>query len=231
MLFNTKYNTTKKAEVSNIINLNGIDLEKVQNFKFLGITINENMNWNTHIGIVANKVSRMVGILHRLKHELPSNTLRTIYCSLVQPHLTYAITTWCTHTPPARLQILQKKAIRAIQNSKYNSHTNPLFSQLNLLRLDHLIQLNFCKLYFQCKAGKTSSYINSKVKTNRELNLRNTRQSDQIHIPLINSRLQTHSLTHKIAKAWNPLPNDLKNLTLTKYTFVKKLRRYMNSLY
>ena len=178
------------------------------------------MIWDTHIENILNKVSRMVGILNRLKHELPSSILRTIYCSLVQSHLTYAITAWCTSTPPARLQILQKKAIRAIQKSKYNSHTEPLFKQLNLLRLDYLQQLNLCKLYFQCKGGKTSSYIESQVKTNREVHLQNTRQADHIHIPIQDS---PHSLTYKPANAWNPLPTDYKNLNLSKNTFVKRL--------
>ena len=48
--------------------MNDTGIEKVSDFDFLGLTINENMNWKSHIDKIANKISRSIGILNRLKH-------------------------------------------------------------------------------------------------------------------------------------------------------------------
>ena len=54
---------------------------------FLGITINNKLNWNSHINKVTNKISKTVGILHKLRSFLPSVVLQTIYNTLILPHM------------------------------------------------------------------------------------------------------------------------------------------------
>ena len=46
---------------------------------------------------------------------------------------------------------MQKRAVCIISLSKYNSHTNPLFKKLNLLKLKDIFELNVLKLYSKYK--------------------------------------------------------------------------------
>ena len=46
------------------LSINGIIIERVQNFNYLGIFLNEHMFWKTHIDIVANKLIKFSGILN-----------------------------------------------------------------------------------------------------------------------------------------------------------------------
>ena len=117
----------KRKLVSNniVLKINDSNIQKTDCFDFLGITINENMNWKPHIDKVSNKISRYIGILNKLKCFMPFNILKTLYnYSLILPHLTYGILAWGFSTEP--LFKLQKRAIRLISNSKFNSHTEPL---------------------------------------------------------------------------------------------------------
>ena len=50
-----------------------------------------------------------------------------------------------------RLDKLQKRAVRIITRSKYNSHTDPLFRKLNLLKAKDLFELNVLKLFYKYK--------------------------------------------------------------------------------
>ena len=59
------------------IQINGSNIEFVENFVFLGITINNKLNWNSHINKVTNKISKTVGILNKLRSFLPSGVLQT----------------------------------------------------------------------------------------------------------------------------------------------------------
>ena len=60
---------------------------------FLGITINNKLNRNSHIHKVSNKTSKTVGKLNKLRSFLPSGVLQTIYNTLILPHMIYGIDT------------------------------------------------------------------------------------------------------------------------------------------
>ena len=47
-----------------------------------------------HIAMVRNKLSRLNGILHRLKYIYPQNVLITLYKSLFVPHFNYGSPLW-----------------------------------------------------------------------------------------------------------------------------------------
>ena len=49
---------------------------------------------SAHTDKLATRLSKYSGILNKLKNYLPPYILRTLYCSLVQSHLNYAILTW-----------------------------------------------------------------------------------------------------------------------------------------
>ena len=40
-------------------------VERVCDFNYLGIHINENMKWNTHINNIANKIPKYIGVLNK----------------------------------------------------------------------------------------------------------------------------------------------------------------------
>ena len=108
-----------------------IDGKPIEHVQFLGILLNQNLTWKCHIKMVTNKLSKINGILHRLKHVYPQHTLLSIYHSLFATHLNYGLLLWGTHVN--RVSKLQKKAIRIMSNSEYLAHSEPLFKTLKLL--------------------------------------------------------------------------------------------------
>ena len=129
------------------IKINSERIEKVSEFNFLGYTIDEHLGWKPHIQKISNKIARTLGIMCRLKNFLPTRILRMLYNSLILPHLQYSILARGFNM--GRLEKLQKRAVRIISLGKYNSHTNPLFEKLNLLKLKDLFELNVFKVVLQ----------------------------------------------------------------------------------
>ena len=128
VIFHTRF--TKPPDNFSI-KLNDIELERVKYTKFLGVLIQENLKWDTHINHVSNKVSRAVGILAILKHYLPKPVLFTIYHSLCISHISYALTAWGNSYASVikRIDVLHKKGIRNACAAKYNAHTAPLYKK------------------------------------------------------------------------------------------------------
>ena len=131
----------KKYNISEAeININGSKIKHVKCTTFLGITIDEHLDWKVHIDNLSNKIARNVGVLNKLKHFLPAYIMKTLYSTLIESHLQYCTLLWANShvTNIRKLQLLQKKAIRIITSSHYIAHTEPLFSMTKLLKLDDL---------------------------------------------------------------------------------------------
>ena len=74
--------------------LNESPIEYVHEFNFLGFTLDSSLSFKFHLIKIVNTISRVVGLLHNLKHIFPSYLLRMIYNSLILPHMNYSLLTW-----------------------------------------------------------------------------------------------------------------------------------------
>ena len=79
----------KRSSVKIQLLINGHKLDQVKETIFLGVMLDENLNWKSEISHVANKVSKSVGIIHKSSFYLSTKSLRTIYFSLVYPYFFY----------------------------------------------------------------------------------------------------------------------------------------------
>ena len=104
-------------------------LEQVDNTKFLGVYIDQHLEWKTHVNFIAAKISKSVGFLYKAKYYLPSNYLLTLYYALIYPYLTYCNLIWVSTyiTNLQRIYLLQKRAVRAISKADYKASSKPLW--------------------------------------------------------------------------------------------------------
>ena len=122
------------------------NFEKVEKCKFLGVFINEKLNWNDQINQVISQVSKSCGTMYRIRLHVPRKILRKIYMALIQPYLIYCISLWGSSLNSAlmtKLFILQKKCVRIVagKTAKENGifqHTKPIFRSLKILTIFNL---------------------------------------------------------------------------------------------
>ena len=69
-------------------------LENVESIKYLGVTINSDLKWNSHIRNVCSKAKRTLGFLRRNLFSCPQDVKEATYKSLVRPILEYGSTVW-----------------------------------------------------------------------------------------------------------------------------------------
>ena len=69
--------------------LNGVKIRESSTVKFLGVLLDQHLNWKSHIDNVCSKVARIVGIFHKIKFSVPQNILKSLYYTLVYPHLPF----------------------------------------------------------------------------------------------------------------------------------------------
>ena len=173
--------------------------------KFLGITIDRNLNFKSHTAMISSKISKATGILFRLNNILPQTSLKSLYDALIVPHMLYGLEIWYStlQSNKDRIFKLQKKSIRAIQNLRYNEHTSSHFQILGSLKLDDLYKLRLL----------TFMYINQNLfATNSDIHLHLTRHRNDIVLPRFRRARTQSSWMYQGATLWNNLPGNLKTL-------------------
>ena len=153
----TAVDLTKFEGGKDKICIDNVPIKKVPVFNFLGIEIHTNLKWNSHIDKIAGKVGKGLGILYKLKRFLPRNILVMIYNTLIQSHINYGILLW--GQDPQRLVTMQKKAIRAVTSSKYNSHTEMSFKHLKILKIQDIFNLRCLKFLYSIRNDLVPDYF------------------------------------------------------------------------
>ena len=72
-----------------IHNINILNIERKTSIKYLGIYLDEHLNWKTHIAHVQGKLTKNLGILNQLRNYLNLKMLRQLYSTLIYPYLNY----------------------------------------------------------------------------------------------------------------------------------------------
>ena len=58
----------QKSIIYPTITINGVEIEKVDNINFLGLIINKNLKWNSHVNYIAGQMSRSIGFFMISRH-------------------------------------------------------------------------------------------------------------------------------------------------------------------
>jgi hypothetical protein len=208
------FHTTKRTAPNLTLNINGSQIEQVQNFNFLGLTIDDTLSWKSHIDRISLKLARYSGIFNNLEHHLPPYIMRTLYCSMVNSTLNYGLLAWGFHAN--RLIKLQKRIIRIIARSKYNAHTEPIFKALRLLKLTDMFKLNVLKLYYKYKDSQVPDYfLRYEVVSQGEVHSYRTRNTSYIRRNLTRTNLAQKCLRHVLSPTINTFPGNVINKVST----------------
>ena len=68
---------------------NGTEIKSVDSHKLLGLVLDEQLTWNSHIDEVCSKVLKRINLLKAIKTYLPQSARQSFYKSLIQPIFDY----------------------------------------------------------------------------------------------------------------------------------------------
>lgn len=201
--------------------INEVEIERVSTIKFLGVVIDNNLNWKPHISYIKNKISKSVAILYKVKDFLNEKSLYTLYCSLVLPYINYCVEVWGntykTNINP--IFQLQKRAIRIVKKTNYREPTNSLFIELKALKLKELVELKTLQIMYKAKKQQLPESIQG-LFTVRECQ-HDLRGYCVFKKKQVRTNAKYHCLSVKGVNLWNNCDDELKKCgTLSK---LKKL--------
>ena len=199
------------------IKLNGIKLKPTDNVKYLGLYIDQNLSFDYHINQLSKKLSRSNGILSKLRHFTSKETLISVYYSIFYSHILYGCSVWSLTTLHnlKTISILQKKCLRIMNFSPFNSHTNNLFLDDKILKLEDIIKIQQMKLVFDFKNDNLPEDLSKMFTLNSDINSYNTRNAFNkgMYIHRVNTKtFGINSLKYTAPLTWNTILKNNKSI-------------------
>ena len=221
----------KKSKFNFQLHCGGSRLERVASTKYLGVIVDDKLNWSAHINYIHSKLSRASYILSKLRHYVDLNTLKMIYYSLAYPHLSYCITAWggASKSLIHPLITLQNKIVRIITFSDFQAHAPPLFHKLQLLAINDIYNRNLAILIHNFQNNKLTGSTN--LITLDKFHKYNTRLSanNNYYQNFHKSDVGCRTFSNTGLKFWRSLPCDLKSQKLSVFKY--KLKKILIGSY
>ena len=196
--------------------MNGNIIQHANTTKFLGISIDKDLKWKTHVYDVLRKVSKTIGIMSKLKDILPTNILLILYNSLILPYISYCNIVWgfCKQHLLNRILLLQKRAVRIICHKPFLSHSRPLFLKLNILPISLLHDFQLCVFMYSYYNNLLPKNFCNIFQTNRDIHRYNTRISADTRAIYGHYSFSNNIFLCKGPIIWNKLPPNIKQCNI-----------------
>ncbi len=196
------------------IALNGEVVESVQQFKYLGVTLDINLSFDAHIEILCGKVNSRNCLLRRVRNFVSKDLALSLYRALIEPHYRYCdyIYSGCSLTNARKLQVTQNNSLRAITRSDYQYPTEQLHTDLGIEWLDVQAMKSVCiEMY---KNVNNLNPVRNCQKVNWVTHERCLRSADnaELVIKRTKTKLADMNMFVRGPRTWLVLPVDMRKI-------------------
>jgi len=226
MVFGPKIVTNR---LNSSIFINNIAIERVSINKFLGFMLSDNLSWLDHILYISTKISKISGMLFKIRFKLTVDIMKKIYYSLIYPYLTYGVILWgkSSISHLKHLNLAYNYFVRCLYSLKKYDHISNYYAVAKLLNLNQIYELYSLKFMYKVNKNLLPSNFSIYFQ-NSKMNYKNLRHWKDYIKPFPRLLALRTSIFSMGVSLWNDLPSKYKlinNINL----FVKYIKFFLLS--
>lgn len=211
----TKYMVVTRrlnTDVNGSIEIDGEEVQRVETMKYLGVMLDEKLNFNEHINYTIRKAARKFGVLCRIHRYLTTEAKIVIYKSIIAPHFDYcaSILFLASKQQMRRMQILQNKVMRLILRCDRLTPRVFMLDCLQWMSVRQRVEYNTLVFVYRVTQGMAPQYLRSTVVYGRDVHRYETRQAGDLRLLNFRKNCTQNSLFYKGYGLFNQLPEAAK---------------------
>jgi exonuclease III len=204
------------------LNIQSTDVQQVREHKVLGVIVDEELKWESHINYVNKLLSKNLFLLHQLKIYVDSETRKSFFYAHCLSHINYASNVWCGASANhiQHMRSLHRRAAKIIFPDP-SLTTDEKQKQLGILPLEKQFTYNTAMLMFKVRNNKAPIYLNDLVTSASD-----RYGSENYILPLPRIDMYKTSFAFTGPSIWNSLPQHLTHCS-TIGSFKARLRSFL----
>ena len=199
-------------------------MEEVEEEKDLGVWTNSAMKPSTQCERAAKSANRVLGMMLRAFHYRTRETLVPLYKTFVRPILEFGAASWCPWTAKdeEKLEVVQKRLIRAISNSRGETYEERVKAAGLITLKERRARGDVIEAFKTLKGFK-------RVKKEDWFDIRcnevtrptrgntvvmdgvETKRIETLYKKAANTEIRNNFFTVRVARSWNELPEEVKS--------------------
>ena len=134
-----------------------MDIERVDNFKYLGIYLDEILHWNKHVEYVRNSLIKFFGIFNHIKCKVNLKLSRQLYHAFIYSKIKYGMEVYgsCSSTNIGKIQTMQNKLMKLLLRLRRMTPANELHMHLNKLKVSDIYKSNVLSFVNEIVSGRS----------------------------------------------------------------------------
>lgn len=214
----TRFHSRQKKCDNLNININNTPISSgEESIKFLGVYLDESLNWNYHCETLISKISSIVYLFRNIRAYLSREQLISLYYAQIDTRLRYGVCFWGNSTLSSKVFIAQKRILRCIADVPSAYSCKNIFKDFKILSLPSLYIFEICIYVFMNR----NNFI-----LNKDCHNVNTRQKNKLHEPCARLNMTSKSPRFIGPKIFNRLPDEIK-CSKTVHLFKKRLKLFL----
>lgn len=206
-----KNKITDNSEINVIIN--NTKLEQVSETKYLGIIIDDKLDFKKNLDYVVKKMSKKINFLSRISNKLTPITRTKIYTSIVASHIEFcsSILFLSNETDLKKLQLLQNRGMRILLGCNKYTSIKSMLDCLGWMTIKQRVNFNTIVLIYKIINNLLPNYLTNKINYVKDGHNYNLRTNEHFKLKFFNNKKNENNLYYKGMQMYNKLPIEIKN--------------------
>ena len=214
------------------VEINGTLIKNSCNTKFLGMWLDQHLNWSSHIERLVTKLKRNMNLLKHSKNMMTTDCKRLVYFAHIQSHIKYGLVLWgntLSNEQLLKLANIQRKCVLYL-DPKCD------YKKLKILKISSIIELENCKFGYKLIHGMLPTKIEeSCINDSNKQSLcktpgYNTRNKKIPNVPTKMNKQYKASFLNKGSQSLLKLPMTIRQKATLK-SFTNALKDYFFTSY
>jgi hypothetical protein len=188
-------------------------VEHVDDYKYLGVHLDKNLNWEKHVEKISAKIRQRLGVLRHIRDYLDVHTALKLYNALVMPITDYCDITYssCSMKCQKKIQRLMLKGGKIVLNLPFDTPSAEVLQRLKWLTFRERSDFHKCIQMFKCLNSLSPDYLSSLFEC--VSHGYSTRQSSQLKVLKCKTNMGQRSFVYSGAILWNSLPLNVRSVS------------------
>lgn len=168
------------------------EIERVETIKYLGVIMDEKLNFEEQASVCIKKTASKVNFLYRISKKMPMETKKIVYNTIIKPQFEYCSTIYftCKKELIEEMQKIQNRALRIILSCEWRTPRNTMLQTVNIMSIMQNIKYNVMVIIYKMINGMLPLYLSSNLIHTRQIHSVNTRQNSNNTLRLPPFRLE-----------------------------------------